>query len=769
MSPITRFATRIDAALKAFRNPPSATKHYGYAGMNAVDLTRGSASAVAFSKYGAATALLVNHAVFACVTKRAETIVGLPYRVVDRDTRKELDAKEEPLMRMLANYSRHYGGTSIFQEWMYDRDVTGEVYVELLRDKYSGRVVGVDLLSSLNVTPWSTDGVHIEGFEYSAGMQYAMLPPDALVYDRNTVARMSMIHGYSPVLVAVGSNSAGIMQAAGKAALAYFNNDGVPSTIIQPPGADDEYSEAEVAFIRRMFQPVKHASGKYATAIMPYRADVVTLAQPDLMKWAELLAGFEPQIYTAFRTPRSIAGDSDSTRYQASPHDRTNYDLMIGATADDIAQVINTSILPQIYNDPEPSVEFEFETASLDHIDPEERQAANEAYDRGAITLNEYRDVLGYEPVANGDVYKIQSGAEFVTTDAFKPQAREPEPQPITVQTPPPAQLPANIPERTPVDELEAFGKFVRAGKTEKRAFVWNVVDGETAAVIEAEIAQAEPSAVKSVIAEWRDVFNADQGVTDFDAKAYSNLPEATQEYVSALYGMSYTASVVNEAAAKHYAGVIAGKRTTGVTQLRFNNEFTRLMQRAAEERIGKAVFIRNMTILLDRYCRQAFTDGFYDGGVYGYEPLDDDEQWIFKHVDGQQGFITQFAAKLYADDELTADEIAAKPDLWWSGSILPAYSEGLLRASKDGAGRWRLGASEKHCNDCPRLHGKVYRFSTWKKLLGGSLPPCDATQCTKLGCNCTVEPTREPLTKGRPPALQGARKHIEVHAHDHA
>jgi hypothetical protein len=379
--------------------------------------------------------------------------------------------------------------------------------------------------------------------------------------------------------------------------------------------------------------------------------------------------------------------------------------------------------------------------------------------------------VLGYEPVANGEVYKIQSGAEFVTTDAFKPQAREPEPMPITVQTPPPAQLPANIPERTPVDELEAFGKYVRAGKTEKRAFVWNVVDGETAAVIEAEVAAAEPSAVKSVLAEWRAVFNADQGILPNFYASMDDFPPSTLEYIKSLQSLGFSAEVYGQAAIEHHCGVIAGKRTTGVTQLRFNNEFTRLMQRAAEERIGKAVFIRNMTILLDRYCRQAFTDGFYDGGVYGYEPLDDDEQWIFKHVDGQQGFITQFAAKLYADDELTADELKAKPDLWWSGSILPAYSEGLLRASKDGAGKWMLGASEKHCNDCPRLHGKVYRFSTWKKLLGGSLPPCDATECTSLGCNCEIIPTRDPLTKGRPPTLRGGRKHmsdIEVHSHAH-
>ncbi len=133
MSARNRLSSRIVAAVKAFQSPHlvRSTKFYSgnYAPMYGTDLTTGSSAM--WSKWGAASALLVNHAAFACVTKRTETIVGLPYRVVDKDSRKPLDPNSEPLMRMLALYARHYQGNSFFQEWMYDRDTTGEAGLDL--------------------------------------------------------------------------------------------------------------------------------------------------------------------------------------------------------------------------------------------------------------------------------------------------------------------------------------------------------------------------------------------------------------------------------------------------------------------------------------------------------------------------------------------------------------------------------------------------------------------------------------------------------------
>lgn len=769
MSAMSRLSSRITAAAKAFRAPHlvRSTKFYSgnYAPMYGTDLTTGSSAM--WSKWGAASALLVNHAAFACVTKRTETIVGLPYRVVDKDSRKPLDPNSEPLMRMLALYARHYQGNSFFQEWMYDRDTTGEVFIEPLRDPYTGRVNGLDLLSTLNVTPVSMDSATISYYQYSAGMQQVNIPVDGLVYDRNTIARATAIHGYSPLLVAIGSNATAIVQAAGKAALAYFNNDGVASTIIQPPEGTDDFEVSEVDNIRRLFQPMKHASGKYATAILPYRAEVVTLQQPDLMKWAELLSAFEPQIYTAFRVPRSVAGDSDSTRYQSSPEDRKNYDLVMSATAEDLATVINTAILPLIYEDPEPGVEFEFETAGLDHIDPEERQAAQAAYQDGAITLNEYREVMGYEKVDGGDVYLKPMASEFVTAEAFRPTTPAPMPTPEPVQqeritVTPPLQLPASVSSMAEAEEVEAYGKFVRNGAAEKREFVWTRVDADTAALIEHDAAGAEPAALKSVLATWRTAILARGGVTDYAIKSFDDLPNATRLYIRSLKALGYGQEVWYGEGQNHYARVVGMKALSNVRG-RFEAECLRLMTRAVNEKIGKARFMRDMEITLFRHARAAMIEGYADGGIDNYELDEDDDRYLLSFNDEQRSYIQNVAADLYADDVLTEAEIKGKPQMWWNRSVHPAYNEGLIRASKDGIGVYYMGPTEDKCADCPRLHLQARKFSTWVKYLGRELVPSAATQCGGFKCECVITPRQTAISRGSLPRLVGYRKAVTV------
>lgn len=409
MSALSQFQYRLRAAYRAFTRPPGVKFQAAYplssmGYLSGGDLTSGAAAA--WSKHGAAIAVLINHAVYACVTKRAETVVGTPYRVVDKATRRPVNPRQDPIMKALATYQRYYG-TSFFQDWMYNRDITGEVYIEPLGGS-AGTPEGLDILSSLNVTPWSADGERIDYFQYQYGTRTLNMPVDSLIYDRNGIALMTPIHGYSPILVALGANDLAIIQAAGKAVMAYFNNDGVPATLVNPPQGTTWTAE-RTADIRRAFQPIKHASGKYATAVMPEPVNITTVEQPDLRRWAELLQAIEPHIYTAFRVPRSIAGDSDTSRFQSGPQDRLNYDAMIVSTLEDIAQVINAKVAPLFYGD-DPAVEFEFETAQYEHIDQDERLAANEAWNNGTITLNEYREWIGLEALSDdaGKQYKHQ-------------------------------------------------------------------------------------------------------------------------------------------------------------------------------------------------------------------------------------------------------------------------------------------------------------------------------------------------------------------------
>lgn len=65
----------------------------------------------------------------------------------------------------------------------------------------------------------------------------------------------------------------------------------------------------------------------------------------------------------------------------------------------------------------------------------------------------------------------------------------------------------------------------------------------------------------------------------------------------------------------------------------------------------------------------------------------------------------------------------------------------------------WVLGGTEDHCETCSFYAGKVYRNSTWNKYLEPHdlLPHGSGLACGGHRCDCDLQPTDLPVTKGRP------------------
>ena len=67
----------------------------------------------------------------------------------------------------------------------------------------------------------------------------------------------------------------------------------------------------------------------------------------------------------------------------------------------------------------------------------------------------------------------------------------------------------------------------------------------------------------------------------------------------------------------------------------------------------------------------------------------------------------------------------------------------------------WRLGLTEKNCKSCSRLNGKVKRASWWaENEVYPQNPPNDKLECKGWKCDCDLDPTDKPLTRGRMPNL---------------
>lgn len=101
------------------------------------------------------------------------------------------------------------------------------------------------------------------------------------------------------------------------------------------------------------------------------------------------------EILSIFKVPKTIIGISDDVNLaSAQMAERTYYKACIWPLAKQISNRLNSDL----YND----VEFRFL-----NVVPEDTEKVRQAFNDGAITMNEYREALGYDKVENGDVNKL--------------------------------------------------------------------------------------------------------------------------------------------------------------------------------------------------------------------------------------------------------------------------------------------------------------------------------------------------------------------------
>ena len=138
------------------------------------------------------------------------------------------------------------------------------------------------------------------------------------------------------------------------------------------------------------------------------------------------------QILSAFHMPASRIGlIEDSSRANGEESDRVYSSLCLAPRLQRYEEPITLFLLPRLGLDPS---RYTFEFESVDVADKEfKRVASSEAFSRGAITMNEYRESIGFAPDANGegDVYFVPMGSnvsekpESAVAQHFAPMQEE--------------------------------------------------------------------------------------------------------------------------------------------------------------------------------------------------------------------------------------------------------------------------------------------------------------------------------------------------------
>ena len=157
-------------------------------------------------------------------------------------------------------------------------------------------------------------------------------------------------------------------------------------------------------------------------------------------------------------------------------------------------------------------------------------------------------------------------------------------------------------------------------------------------------------------------------------------------------------------------------------------------------------------------FGRKAYLQGIRDGGAPGIRrirELEPEEQAeALGLVSDQIGFLSNLSAAVEKDKLARYEAIRQRVELWANKGLDGIYEAGKLAGAANRNLMWKLGATEKHCTDCQRLDGRVYRAKTWKKW--GIRPRLPELECGGWKCDCKFEATMEKCTPGRPPKLSG-------------
>lgn len=435
------------------------SSRYGYYTQSGLE---GRNDSFQVNKWGAAAAVISTPYAYATVNKIVADFEAVNYRLIREDTGEVIVDNEnignDPLMNALDHYARTHDGFSLFGYWALHKFQTGEAYVELVRNDY-GKPRGLDMLNSLFVTK-EVDGRGDVTYWYGGANQYIRYQASELLFDRFRTNIFTEVDGTPPLLSNLNSGTLSALRSSGRAMLAYFENDGLPRALVTPTDASGRSwdTQEEQNNIKRALDLNKGSSGKYKTQIFPYPIDISIFDAPDLTQWMGGTEQAEKYIFSVYGIPPSVVGLSFDTRYQISETDVPNYKRTMRSYFESVQATVNTKLLP-FFNYPD-GVKFEFDLEPYTTFDENMIERANTAYNNGAISLNEYRRIMGFEELDGADdTYMLPMGSTPVTiAQLVSGQLPQPQAEIPLAAVDPQAQ------ERMIQAELKAWRKVAQRG-----------------------------------------------------------------------------------------------------------------------------------------------------------------------------------------------------------------------------------------------------------------------------------------------------------------
>lgn len=179
---------------------------------------------------------------------------------------------------------------------------------------------------------------------------------------------------------------------------------------------------------------------------------------------------------------------------------------------------------------------------------------------------------------------------------------------------------------------------------------------------------------------------------------------------------------------------------------------------------LGAFDFYDGFADAIDRNLKMAWRDGLAKWGISPDEMTDAETQELRFQIADQIGYINGLAEAIAANSKANGGSLFALYDRieLWVNSYGRIMTLAGTMAAGDRKGLWKYGDTIDHCPSCAALAGRVYRNSVWTKWLQplDMLPRGKGLACKGFQCDCSIVPTSEPVSKGRPPIVTKEHTH---------
>lgn len=167
--------------------------------------------------------------------------------------------------------------------------------------------------------------------------------------------------------------------------------------------------------------------------------------------------------------------------------------------------------------------------------------------------------------------------------------------------------------------------------------------------------------------------------------------------------------------------------------------------------------FIEAFDSTIRRHLTRAWLEGARAVGISQEELSTTELKALQRIIAEEMSYVLGFGQEIQANErgigKLTPFTTRA---ILWANRYTEVVNLAKVMSKKDQKLVWIWDPAKEHCVDCARMNGRVYRARTLEKF--GVLPQSSSLACGGWRCGCSLVPTTDKATPGRPPGLTGAK-----------